>query len=92
MVNIRQEAVVREECMEKLELVLAQMREMILEVEKIAKLMTTDDYLLTRDEVSAYLRCDNTHIPKSIPRMRVSKNYLFRKRDVDAFLNSKRRQ
>lgn len=92
MVNIRQEAAVREECIEKMSLVLAQMREMILEVEKLARLMATDDYLLTRGEVAEYLRCDETHIPKSIPRMRVSKNYLFRKKDVDAFLNSKRRQ
>lgn len=91
MLNLRTDVPIKQDVLEAVQNRLAQQRDLSLEIEQMLKMCIDDEVLLTRSEVAKMLRCDEKKIPRAIPRMRVSSNYLFDKNDVKAFLESKKR-
>lgn len=86
MLNLREDIVLVEELSERILANNAQIRDLLLENEQMIKLAKDPHNLLTREEVAKKLRCDENKIPRSIPRIRISKNWCFEQGDVESFV------
>lgn len=91
MLNIRTDIPIKENVIETTQNILAQVRDLTLEIEQVLKMAIEDDVLLLKEEVAQRLHCDKAKIPRSIPKMRVGKNTLYSLKDLNAFLQSKKR-
>jgi len=91
MLNLRTDIPVKEDVIEQVEHLHAQIRDLLFEQEQLLKLSIGEDLLLTRDEVAIKLRCEPKKIPKCIPKIRIGNNYLYELKDVNAFVRSKKK-
>lgn len=93
MLNLKSDIPIKEELSEAFQLRIAQARDLLLEMEQIMKLeLEAEDICYTRKELAEKFKCDEHKIPRAIPSFRVSKNILYRKRDVDEFIESRLRK
>ena len=90
MLDLKTDIPVKQDCIEAIQDKFAQIRDLMSESEVLLKnAITPDDVLLTQQEVADYLRCDMKHIPRQIPRLRVSSKMLFRRSDVTSYVVNK---
>lgn len=91
MLNLKTDIPIKTDVIEAVQVQLAQIREMTLEVEQILKLALADNIYYTREETAKMLRCDGKKIPSKIPRFRVGNQYLFDLKDINDFIAQKKR-
>ena len=90
MLNLKSNVPVKEELSEELQFRVAQIRDLLLEIEQIQKLqLEAEDICYTREELAHKFKCDPKKIPRAIPSFRVSRNILYKKSDVDAFIKAR---
>lgn len=90
MLNLKSDLPIKENLSNELQFRIAQIRDLLLEVEQIQKLqIEAEDLYYTREELAAKFKCDPHKIPRAIPSLRVSKNILYRKSDVDEFIENR---
>lgn len=90
MLNIRSDVPIKQDAVDAVQELFAQIRDLTLEAEQLLKLATQEKVLLTREEVAKLLRCDESKVPKVIPSIRTGRKRLFEQKDVYAFIESKK--
>lgn len=91
MLNLRTDFPCKEGIVEQLQNIYAQINDLTREAEQILRnACDTNDVYLTRDQVAEMFHCDPKKIPKGLPKIRFKNSHIiYRKADIDAFLESK---
>ena len=66
-------------------MIIATIRDLLNDLEILTKVYVEDKHLVA-DEVAEYLRCTPTQIPRDIPGIKIGRNYLYKKSDVDKWI------
>lgn len=88
MLNLRDDVLLKEDVSERIMQNNAEIRDLLTENEQLIKFAKDPSLLMTREEVAERLRCDVHKIPRSIPRIRCGKQYLFEVGDIDEFIQT----
>lgn len=91
MLNLRNDIPLKENVIDRVQQELAIIRDHSLAIEELVRFATQEKVYLTRQEVAELLRCDTKHIPRQIPNVRVSKNWVYDRDDVYKFLETRKR-
>lgn len=63
----------------------ATVRDLLNDIELLTK-MYVEDKNLTSVEVADFFRCERTQIPRDIPCVKIGRNYLYKKSDIDKWI------
>ena len=88
MLNLRTDIPVKQDVIEQIEHLHAQIRDLLVEQEQLLRLAIDEDLLLTKEEVKQKLRCDK--VPKQIPHIRIGNTFLYQLGDINAFIKEKK--
>ena len=91
MLNLRSDVPIKAEVLEEVRVRFAQIRDLQNEAEQLLHMAIVEDkdVFMTREEVAELFKCPANRVPRVIPRIRIGKNWLFKKGDVNAFIEER---
>lgn len=88
MIDVKNDEPMKEDVSSRLDFLMAEIRDITLEVERTAKEISNRRYLITREKACEILCCEN--VPKIIPKVRVGNQWRYEIKDIEDFIESKK--
>jgi hypothetical protein len=93
MLDLKTDMPIKEELVKEVQVKFAQAKDIMDEALNLLQISVTKEkakeILLTREEVAEKLRCKTNEIPRSVPRFKSGKQWLFPSKDLDEWIKER---